>query len=215
MATYTIIGGDQKEYGSVTADDMRKWIADGRLNGQSMVKGEEDTEWRTLSTFPEFAEALAAGSAPPPPFRAPVAATGDGQEAARQLVKGPAIGLKVTAILNIVLALWGLVKLIFFPTNLEQLYSGMPQMNDPQIQKMLHLFYGPVGIADDVFGLTMSALVLIGAAKLQSLKSREFAFAAAILAMIPCLTPCCILGLPFGIWALVVLNKPEVKPHFS
>jgi len=215
MATYTIIGGDQKEYGSVTADDMRKWIADGRLNGQSMAKGEEDTEWRTLSTFPEFAEALAAGFAPLPPLSTPVAATAGGRDTALQLVKGPAVGLKVTAILNMVLALWSMVKLMFFPANLDRLYSGMPQMNDPQIQKMLHLLYGPLGMADNLFGLTMSVLVLIGAVKLQSLKSREFAFAAAILAMIPCLTPCCILGLPFGIWTLVVLNKPEVKSQFG
>jgi hypothetical protein len=50
---------------------------------------------------------------------------------------------------------------------------------------------------------------------MQSLRSYGFAFAAAILAMIPCLTPCCVLGLPFGIWALVVLNKPEVKSQFT
>ena len=215
MATYTIIGGDQKPYSSVTADDIHPWIADSRLNAQSLAKEENDIEWRPLSAFSEFADVLAASSAPPPPFSSPVAAASDGHDAALQLVKGPAIGLKVTAILNIVLALWSMVKLMFFPTNLEQLYSGMPQLNDPQIQKLLHLFYGPLGIADNLFGLTMSVLVLIGASKLQSLKSREFAFAAAILAMVPCLTPCCVLGLPFGIWALVVLNKPEVKSQFS
>jgi uncharacterized membrane protein len=70
MATYIIIGGDQKEYCSVTAEDIRRWIADGRLNGQSRMREESDTEWRTLSTFPEFAEALAAQTAaalaPPP-----------------------------------------------------------------------------------------------------------------------------------------------------
>ena len=32
MATYTIIGGDQKEYGPVTGDDLRQWMAEGRLN---------------------------------------------------------------------------------------------------------------------------------------------------------------------------------------
>ena len=36
---------------------------------------------------------------------------------------------------------------------------------------------------------------------------------AAIIAMIPC-HGCCILGLPFGIWALVVLSAPEVKAAF-
>ena len=67
MATYTIIGGDQKPYSSVTADDIRRWIADGRLNAQSLAKEENDTEWRPLSAFPEFADVLAASSAPPPP----------------------------------------------------------------------------------------------------------------------------------------------------
>lgn len=38
---------------------------------------------------------------------------------------------------------------------------------------------------------------------------------AAILAMIPCVSPCCLLGLPLGIWALIVLLKPEVKAAFQ
>ncbi len=66
MATYTIIGGDQKEYGSVTADDLRKWITDGRLNAQSLAKEENDTEWRPLSAFPEFADLFAAPAAAEP-----------------------------------------------------------------------------------------------------------------------------------------------------
>ena len=32
--------------------------------------------------------------------------------------------------------------------------------------------------------------------------------------MVPCISPCCLVGLPIGIWALVVLNKPEVKGSF-
>jgi hypothetical protein len=70
MATYTIIGGDQKPYSSVTADDVRRWIADGRLNEQSLMKAQGDAEFRPLPTFPEFADALAAKAvesiAPPP-----------------------------------------------------------------------------------------------------------------------------------------------------
>jgi uncharacterized membrane protein len=63
MATYTIIGGDQKEYGPITADDVRKWIAEGRLSAQSMMKAESDSEFRQLGKFPEFADAFAAGAA--------------------------------------------------------------------------------------------------------------------------------------------------------
>jgi hypothetical protein len=32
--------------------------------------------------------------------------------------------------------------------------------------------------------------------------------------MIPCLSPCCCLGLPIGIWALVVLLDNNVKASF-
>lgn len=55
---YKIIGGDQKEYGPATDDEMRRWIAEGRLGGQSLVQAEGSGQWRPLSTYPEFAEAL-------------------------------------------------------------------------------------------------------------------------------------------------------------
>jgi len=38
--------------------------------------------------------------------------------------------------------------------------------------------------------------------------------AGSIVAMVPC-NICCLLGLPFGIWALVVIVRPEVKDAFS
>jgi hypothetical protein len=114
-----------------------------------------------------------------------------------------------------VLALWGLVKLLFFRASIEQSYASIPQFNDPQIQHLLHLFYGPIGILENIFGLAVSIVILVGAMKMQSLRSYNFAFTAALLAVVPCLTPCCFLGLPLGIWALVVLNKPEVKAQFK
>jgi hypothetical protein len=57
--TYTIIGGDKKEYGPITDTDMHQWIAEGRLNAQSLAKNETDTAWRTLGSFPEFNDVLA------------------------------------------------------------------------------------------------------------------------------------------------------------
>lgn len=55
---YKIIGGDGQEYGPVTEADLCKWIAEGRLNAQSLAKGEGDADFCPLSTFPEFAGAL-------------------------------------------------------------------------------------------------------------------------------------------------------------
>jgi hypothetical protein len=212
MATYTIIGGDQKPYSSVTADDLRKWITDGRLNAQSLAKEEHDTEWRPLSAFPEFADVLAASSAPPPPFSSPVAAASGGRDAALQLVKGPAIGLKVTAIVGLVLVAVGLVMNIM---TLGGFQIFPQQINDPQMQKLLSSLSGGLGIVQGIIGGVVGVIVLIGAAKMQKLQSYQFALTASIVAMVPCISPCCVFGLPFGIWALVVLNKPEVKSQFN
>jgi Protein of unknown function (DUF975)/GYF domain 2 len=71
MATYTIIGGDQKEYGPITAEDIGLWIGEGRLNEHSLIKGEGDAEFRPLGNLPEFAGAFAAKpqmSGTPPAF---------------------------------------------------------------------------------------------------------------------------------------------------
>ena len=68
---YKIIGGDQKEYGSVSAEDMRRWITEGRLGAQTLAKAEGDAEFRPLGGFPEFAVALAAATAAAEPPLAP------------------------------------------------------------------------------------------------------------------------------------------------
>jgi uncharacterized membrane protein len=61
MANYTIIGGDQKEYGPISADDVRQWIAEGRLNEQSLIKVEGAAEFHPLGTFAEFGDAFTSG----------------------------------------------------------------------------------------------------------------------------------------------------------
>lgn len=64
---YKIIGADQKEYGPVSAEELRQWIAEGRANAQSRVQAAGSPDWRTLSTFPEFAADLGRIPATPPP----------------------------------------------------------------------------------------------------------------------------------------------------
>ncbi len=66
---YKIIGGDGREYGPATADELRLWIADGRLSRLSLVQIAGTAEWKRLSAYAEFAPALAAqvGHGPPPP----------------------------------------------------------------------------------------------------------------------------------------------------
>lgn len=63
MGTYIIIGGDGKEYGPISAEDLRQWFVEGRLSAKTLVKATSDAEFRPLEKFPEFAD-LQASAAP-------------------------------------------------------------------------------------------------------------------------------------------------------
>ena len=63
---YRIIGGDQKEYGPVSAEEVRRWITERRLHPSSLVQAEGSTDWKPLSLFPEFSSTLASVSSPAP-----------------------------------------------------------------------------------------------------------------------------------------------------
>lgn len=63
--------------------------------------------------------------------------------------------------------------------------------------------------------LLMDLALLIGAVQMYRGRSYGLAMMASIVALLPCTWSCCGLGLPFGIWALVVLLKPETKEYFG
>src|SRR5258708_5407137 len=63
---YKILGGDGKQYGPVSVEEVRAWIVGGRLNGKSLAWTEGMPEWKALESFPEFADALRAAASPPP-----------------------------------------------------------------------------------------------------------------------------------------------------
>ncbi len=75
---YKIIGGDGREYGPVSADQLRKWIADGRATGETRVQLEGSADWKPLKELVEFAEAVGtksptpSSSSSPPPHRDPM-----------------------------------------------------------------------------------------------------------------------------------------------
>ncbi|MBA4150902.1 MAG: NINE protein [Verrucomicrobia bacterium] len=61
---YKILGGDRQEYGPVSAEHVRQWIAEGRANAGTLVQPEGSSAWVPLGSLPEFS--LAASQAPPP-----------------------------------------------------------------------------------------------------------------------------------------------------
>jgi len=71
---FTIIGGDGKEYGPVSVEQMREWLASGRASLDSQAKQTGYEQWKRLGDFDEFAPQ---GSSAPPPVKgeSPVPAT--------------------------------------------------------------------------------------------------------------------------------------------
>jgi hypothetical protein len=52
---FKVLGSDQQVYGPVTADQLRQWMAEGRVHPATQVQREGSAEWKPLSSFPEFA----------------------------------------------------------------------------------------------------------------------------------------------------------------
>ena len=194
---YKIIGADQKEYGPITAEQLRQWLAEGRVNANTQVLPEGATEWKRLGDLSEFA-----GTPAPAPIQPAIPAAG-GDAAER--VNGPAIGLIVVAVLGALLQIFSVIK---------NLVMGSAIPANAQVPAWLSMLTGPLGVVLGVIGILVSGVILFGALKMKKLESYGLAMTASIIAMIPCFSPCCLLGLPIGIWALVVLSKPEVKSAF-
>jgi hypothetical protein len=218
---YKIIGANQAEYGPVSVEQLRQWIAEGRINAQTPAQAAGETGWKPISTFPEFAASFPSAAAPPPPLGAPSApspfASPAGRPGALNAVNGPAIGLMVVAILSIAYSgfsiIWNAFGVPFANLN------AMEGMNLPaqnvEVMRALQSMSGTMGIVIGVIQIALAAFVFYGGLKMKALQQHTLCIVASIVSIIPCNCPCCCIGIPIGIWALIVLNKPEVRDYFS
>ena len=60
---YRIIGIDGQQYGPVPIEQIRRWLAENRVNAQTLVQLEGTPDWKPLVSFSEFASDF---TAPPP-----------------------------------------------------------------------------------------------------------------------------------------------------
>ena len=61
---YKIIGADGRQYGPVSAEQLRQWISEGRANAQTQTLADGAAEWKPLGALPEFAGHFASASPP-------------------------------------------------------------------------------------------------------------------------------------------------------
>lgn len=123
-------------------------------------------------------------------------------------VSGPATGLQVTAYLMIVYLLIN-IPFTFIPSLQERLFQAIHQPVPPEPSVVIKIFQGIVLL---VFFLIQVAIIT-GASKMKQLESYRQALLISIIGLVPC--TCCIVGLPIGIWSLVVINSPEVRSYFK
>jgi hypothetical protein len=126
---------------------------------------------------------------------------------AEQEVSAPAIGLLITAAVGGVGAFLGLMaRLLGF---------GIGAMMSRSVEEQFaHWLTGGFGIFFSTLALLVAGFIIYAALEMQNLRQWGLAVAASVVAMLPCVSPCCIIGLPVGIWSLVILTRPDVKAAF-
>ncbi len=207
MAQYHFIGGDGKTYGPYSQEQMQQFMAENRVNTTSQVSADGGA-WQPAAQFPELASPT--GAPPVPATLGAPAAPGMPQPmaanpaAAQAMVNGPAIFMMVLAIIMILLQLLGAVL------NLAggAIAADLP----PEIRDKI-LAQGAFGLVQNVVIIIINIIILIGSIKMKKCQSYGLAMAASILCIL-CDWGCCCLGIGAGIWAIVVLSKPEVKAAF-
>jgi hypothetical protein len=125
-------------------------------------------------------------------------------------VQAPAVALIVVALIAIVLGGIGLLFdcFLLFSGAIESLEAANRRPISRTASVQIRMAWG-------ILLLAASSFVLFGAIKMMNRSNFGLARAAAIVAMIPLVGPCCLLGIPFGIWALTVLNRPEIRASFQ
>jgi serine/threonine protein kinase len=115
-------------------------------------------------------------------------------ERVRRQVKGPAIGLVLTGILN-----WLAIPLVVFVT--AGVLAGKGNLSSAP------MLWVPL------LALILSGVMILAGLKMKRLETYSLAVASSVLAML--VTPGNLIGLPLGIWSLVVLCNREVQQAFG
>ena len=148
---------------------------------------------------------------PPPPFNCaePPTATSRSQIThslvGRRPTQLPGIGL-------LLVAANGLLDIVLRFLSVETAVINASRASESMRQ--LYSLEATLGLFMMVVGLISSTFVIVGAVSMLRNKHYPLAMTASILAMIPCMSPCIWIGLPIGIWSIVVLVDKKTKDAF-
>lgn len=219
---YKVKGADNNEYGPISADQVRQWIRENRLSRASLAENVDAPGWKALGEFPEFADAWTplaqvapvtsgpAGAGFAIPVADPAAAAAALKVPAILLIIFGVLGLLMTFVSPFLKKFWVDVSLHF----IEQMNIQLPQQSRDQMEAARSAGFGFQDAFGLMLGLVSNTVILLGGFKMLKVQTWGLALAATILFMLPCGSFCCCIGLPLGVWFIIVLNKPEIKSAF-
>ncbi|NJN65105.1 MAG: hypothetical protein HC882_09670 [Acidobacteria bacterium] len=76
------------------------------------------------------------------------------------------------------------------------------------------LLTGGFGVVVSALAVVLAAATILAGVRMRNLRSRWLAILASLVMMLPFFSPCCFLGIPIGIWCLIVLSDRDVKAAF-
>ena len=121
---FKIIGSDGREYGPISAEQLREWIRAGRAGGQTQTQRAEAPGWIPLSSLPEFADL----------FRAPPTAA---------MPAGLPSVVRTFGILNIAVGVFVLLRQV---STLVGLMVAMPHMTNFSLFTATFIVFQSLGV---------------------------------------------------------------------
>lgn len=179
-----------------------------------------------------------------PAKESPVSPLPEQEPEAERLLRGPAIGLLITGALNGLVALGLAISFMTGMLDQVQAFAELPTgiadgdsagegspatvVAEPPPSpaehtaaavavswpKQLMLLFRGFALMSFVVSLAMAVLLVYAGLRMMVLRDYQFCMLASVLALIP-FHGASLPGIAFGIWALVVLNRPGIRETFS
>ena len=135
-----------------------------------------------------------------------------------EAVRAPAIALLVYGIIGIANALLGVVGSFFGASINAWMFERLEKEGVvvPSFVSAAGRAAGLlVNLLSNFFALALAGLITYAGLRMPKLRDHGICMAGAIAALLPCGGCCCLIGMPIGIWALIVLNRADVRASFQ
>ncbi|MBA4064952.1 MAG: hypothetical protein C0501_14810 [Isosphaera sp.] len=151
-------------------------------------------------------------------------------ERVRAAAQAPGVFLVVNALLGLVVL--GLLSgpLVFDPDAMVAFFKGQVAKQPPgperqELEQKVAEFEAALNQDRDGYvrqnalllggGAALDLLAAAGGVALARVSGYRLAMAGTLVSLVPFATGCCVTGIPFGLWGLIVLARPETKAAFA